>query len=435
MALYLENARFHDFRTGQIIEGNIVVPEQPGKSLEFVTRAARAGEQVVDCREYLIVRGLLCAHHHAYSALARGMPPPSQAVNGFPQILERIWWVLDRALDPESISASALATALACAKNGVTCVIDHHSSPTAIPGSLDLIAAAFRRVGIGYLLCYELSDRDGPRAAQQGLEETERYLATGQPGLVGLHASCTVGPDLLREAVSLSRRFNTGLHVHLAEDVFDQEQTLARYGKRAALRLAEAGVLDHPATILVHCLHLDPEERRLIREAPCWVARNPESNQNNGVGRFHGSSLGDRILLGTDGMHSDMLQSLRAAFLQDQASGGTTAAAAHALLRRAHSYLQQNRFPGDGEHNLLLLDYPSPTPVTADNFPAHLAYGIQGRHVSGVIAGGTLIMYQGRFTALDEQALLADCRKSAAGLWQRMANMEHTYHTDTGETA
>lgn len=209
---------------------------------------------------------------------------------------------------------SGIATALACAKNGSdTFVIDHHASPYSVKDSLNLLKQAFEKVGISHLLCYEISDRDGEAIARQGLETTEDYLKNS-PGLVGLHASFTVGNQTLSEAVNIASRNNSGIHVHVAEDLADQKHSIEHYGKRVVERFADAGALQFPKTILAHCLHLDEHEKGLVKGSPVWVVQNNESNLNNSVGYFNSEGLGSRIMLGTDGMHSDMLKSAKSAF-------------------------------------------------------------------------------------------------------------------------
>lgn len=424
MSLYLRDATHVDWRTLKFTRGHLKVEAGDDGGLEFVPEvpaAPAAGDRVLDCGGKLVTRAFACGHHHAYSALARGMPPPVKAPADFAQKLEYVWWKLDRALDPELVLLSALATALECARSGVTFVIDHHSSPNAIEGSLDAIAGAFQEVGVGVLPCLELSDRDGSAASDKGLAETGNRLAAGKPCLVGLHASFTVGDGLLRRAVELARKYMSGLHVHAAEDAVDQETTYAHYGCRVVERFKEAGVLDFSRTILVHGLHLDGEERAILRGSPAWVAENMESNLNNRVGLFRGDGLSSRIMLGTDGMHSDMLKSAQAAYFSGIDPERADLAEVYSRLRRSHDYLAENGFAGDGENNLVVLDYPAPTPVTQENFLGHFFYGLNAGHVHSVIARGRLIVEARRVLTVNEEEVLALTRAGARRLWQRLA--------------
>ena len=362
MSLLLQGARFVDPTTLEIQDGDLLVEEgTPDADGDAAT--------VLDCRGRLVTHSFAIAHHHIYSALARGMPPPAKPPRSFVEVLERIWWKLDRQLDEDMIRASAAVAAVEAARCGVTFVVDHHSSPEAAPGSLHIIAEELERVGLGHLLCYELSDRDGPERLREGIAETERYLSKRQ-GLVGLHASFTVSDDLLHEAVALAKSHRTGVHVHVAEAVSDQEHCLEHHGCRVVERFAGAGALASGATLLAHCLHLDEGERSLVADSEAWVVQNTESNQNNAVGSFDPRGLGDRIAIGTDGMHGDALASARAAFLAGQTTGGLSPLDAYRRLRRVHDYVEQNGFVGDGPSNLVVLRYDEPTPVTEDNWPA-----------------------------------------------------------------
>lgn len=413
--LYLEDAVYIDWRTRRIRRGHLVVEPGPTGGVHFAAEAPPAA-RVIRCNGRLVTRSFVVAHHHIYSALARGMPPPREPPASFVQILERIWWNLDRKLDAPAIRASAYATAIEAARSGCTFIIDHHSSPNAASDSLHVIAEALERVGLSHLLCYELSDRDGAACLQAGFAESASYLKSHQ-GLVGLHASFTVSDALLEQAVGLAREHGTGVHIHVAEAVSDEEQSLEHHGTRVAQRLWEAGALQLPATLLAHCLHLDAAERDLVRESQAWVVQNTQSNQNNAVGKFDARHLGDRILLGTDGMHSDMLSALQASYLDGQGTGGLTPLDAYQRLRRAHDYLAVNGFAGDGDNNLVLLEYPTPTPVTSDNWPAHCVYALGARHVHTVIAQGRVIVEGGACVRVDAEAELARAREAAQLLW------------------
>lgn len=423
MALLLKNGTFIDWQSLDFRAADVLVDAGPDGGIRLLDQA---GDDVpdkitdtLDCSGALITKSLAVGHHHVYSALARGMPAPAVKPANFREILKYIWWTLDQCLDEESIRYSALSTALAAIRCGASFVIDHHASPNCIDGSLDIIAEAFEEAGIGHLLCYEGTDRYGQEKAAQALNETARYLKNKQ-GLVGLHASFTVGNETLESAGELMQRFQTGIHMHLAEDLYDQEHCLTSYHQRVVQRLQQAGLLDSPASILVHCLHLDEQERETLGEAPCWVAQNMESNLKNKVGYFNSAGLGRRIMLGTDGMHSDMLLSARAAFLAGQQHDVIPPGEAYRRVRNTHHYLQENGFTGDGSNNLMVLDYDSPTPLTKDNFHAHFVFGLNASHVRDVIAQGRIIMAGRELKTLDQERVLARSAEEASALWKRM---------------
>src|SRR5439155_6043397 len=193
------------------------------------------GAETRDCSGCLVVPGNVCAHHHLYSSLARGMPYRLDPPRNFVEILRRLWWRLDRALDEEAVWASAVVGGAVAILNGTTTVIDHHASPNAVDGSLDLIASVMADLGVRSVLCYEVTDRDGPERADAGLEENRRFLKSQWPrshGMVGAHASFTLSEETLAACVDLARSQDTGLHIHVAEDESDQRDAQVRFGRR-----------------------------------------------------------------------------------------------------------------------------------------------------------------------------------------------------------
>lgn len=333
--------------------------------------------------------------------------------------MEYIWWNLDKSLDLEMIRFSALVTAIACAKCGVTFVVDHHASPNSIEGSLETIANAFDEVGVGHLLCYEISDRDGDKIAQQGLIETENFLAKRQ-GLIGLHASFTVGDKTLKQAVDMASRMNSGIHVHTAEDISDEDHCVKNYHHRIIDRFSKAGVLQFPKTILGHCIHLDDHERETVKNSPAWIVQNPDSNLNNKVGYFNSEGMGKNIMLGTDGMHSDVLRSAKTAFFSGHNYDSIDYSESYRRFRNVHHYLAKNGFSGDGENNLVVLDYDTPTPFTQLNFTGHFLFGIESHHVTHVISNGKLILRDSKVTTVNETEILDESMIQAKRLWNRM---------------
>lgn len=417
MALYLKNVTYIDWQNFEITQGNLRISESVNGDIEFIDTIP---EDSYNCQGKLLTKSFACGHHHAYSALARGMPAPSKQPNNFKEILEYIWWNLDKKLDADSIRASALVTAINCAKNGVTFVIDHHASPFAIKGSLNLIAEAFEKIGINHLLCYEMSDRDGSKIRQQGLDETEAYLQNHQ-GLVGLHASFTVGDDLLKFAITLAQKYSSGIHIHIAEDGVDQELCQKNHQMRVIERLSQAGALDYEKTILAHCIHLDENERRLLKDSKAWIAVNTESNLNNHVGLFsNDGDLEDKVILGTDGMHSDMIRSAQINFFIHKDNDHLSFMDSYQRFRRAHHYIHSNGFSGDSANNLVIFDYKSPTPVTADNWLGHFFYGLNSSDVDSVIANGKWVLKEKKLLNIDEEKILRFAKDQAVKLWEKL---------------
>lgn len=424
MSVYLKNTTYVDWESLAFTHADILVEEgvdggirllPPGESVEL-----SAAYEILDCSGKLVTKAFAIGHHHVYSALARGMPPPKKMPGDFYEMLKYVWWALDKCLDEDMIYYSALVTAMAAAKAGTTFVIDHHASSGHIEGSLDIIAEAFEKVGVGHLLCYEITDRDGPEKAEKGLNETERYLKSRQ-GLVGLHASFTVNDAILFQAADLMRSFQTGAHVHVAEDLYDQEHCLKKYGKRVMQRWYDAGILASPRTILAHGLHLDMGEKELFRTNACWMVQNMESNLNNQVGCFNSEGLGDHIMLGTDGMHSDMLQSAKAAFFAGQANDTISARDAYVRFRNVHRYLSTNSFAGDGSNNLVVLDYDSPTSIHQNNFIGHFLFGLNSSHVNDVLSDGKLVVRNRKIQLVDQEIILEEARRQASLLWDKMS--------------
>jgi cytosine/adenosine deaminase-related metal-dependent hydrolase len=241
--------------------------------------------------------GLVCAHHHLYSALARGMPAPPRTPTTFREILEQVWWRLDAALDLPMIEWSAKLAALEALESGTTAIVDHHESPNAIEGSLSVIAAACAEVGVRVVCAYGVTDRHGADGARRGLEENRRFLSSGGAGLVGIHAAFTCTDDTIAAAADLAGEFGVGVHVHVCEGPEDAEAP-ARLAGHATDRW-----------LLAHGVHL-PTDHGLAGT----IAHNPFSNLNNSVGYANPVRFSNPVALGTDGIGADMLETFRLAY-------------------------------------------------------------------------------------------------------------------------
>ncbi len=241
--------------------------------------------------------GLVCAHNHFYSALARGMPAPPRTPSEFLEILELVWWRLDLALDLDIIEWSAKLSALTALESGCTAVIDHHESPNAIEGSLSTIADAVAEVGVRVNCAYGVTDRHGAPGAAAGLAENDRFLSSGGLGMVGLHAAFTCEPDTIAAAAELAKKYDVGVHVHVAEGPTDTWELLDGY--------------TDDKWLLIHGVHL-PDEHGLRGT----MVHNARSNMNNGVGYANPMRFDNPVALGTDGIGSDMLDEFRLSFVR-----------------------------------------------------------------------------------------------------------------------
>ena len=330
--------------------------------------------------------GMVCAHHHVYSALARGMPAPPSTPTRFSEILEQIWWRLDTALDLEMLAASARLAAVEALMAGTTAIVDHHESPHAIEGSLDVIAQACAEVGVKVICAYGVTDRHGRDGAQRGLAENERFIRAGGRGMVGVHAAFTCSDETLEAAAGLASDLGVGVHIHVAEGPEDAE---------AGQRLRG---LAQPDWLLVHCVGL-------TEELPGRIVHNPRSNMNNAVGYAAPARRANQILLGTDGIGADMLEEFRLAYVAHraddvQASPETT----WSWLTNGYDLVPQAR------DDQVRWNYDM-----ADS-AWHVAFSPGIRAVSVTLADGEVVLENGLPTRVDINEVRAHAREQAARL-------------------
>ncbi|MCX6552183.1 MAG: amidohydrolase family protein [Acidobacteria bacterium] len=401
----------------------------------IVGRAAqlrpRAGEVVEDVRGRLVLPGFVCAHTHMYSALARGMAGPSRAPRSFPEMLSRVWWTLDQALDDEAIYYSAMVGAVEAVRAGTTTIVDHHASPNVIPGSLDIIREAFGIVGVRGVLCYEVTNRGGLRRRDAGLAENDRFLSASSTdphvrGLVGAHASFTLDDGSLAALGDLARYHRTGIHIHVAEAVHDVERTRRAHGCGILDRLETFGLLNDRA-VLAHGVYLTDAELVRVGKAGARLVHNPRSNMNNAVGHAPADRFGQRAALGTDGWPADMLAEARFAhFRLRERLGLGRSFPVTSLLDGGQPLVSEifgvpfGTLAAGSAADLVVVDYVSPTPLAAANLPAHLLAGVQPGMISAVMAAGRWVCRNGVPTHIDVDAVYCRARQVAAALWRRM---------------
>ena len=415
-----------------VVDGENVVAV--GDTAEMKNRFPEA--EGVDCSGKIVLPGFICTHHHFYSTMARGMAIPGEPASNFVEILERLWWKVDRALLEEDITLSAQIPLIECIRNGTTTVIDHHASPGFRDGSLDLIENAVRQAGIRASLCYEVSDRN---IMGGGVAENERFIKKVGKGdgqiaaMMGLHASFTISDETLDKCVGIARDAGVGIHVHVAEDAADREDSLKKYGMPTVHRLDKMGASGEKS-LFIHCVHIDEEEMDIIARTNTCVVHNPESNMNNAVGVTPLFQLLKRnvlVGLGTDGMASDMLSQMRCAYLLHRLANRDPRVAfmeAPQLLLKNNADIVERQFgirlgeiaegrPAD----LAIMDYQPPTQLSEANFLGHLIFGLTDATVDTTVCKGRILMQGKKIMSMDEERIAARSRELAPQMWQRLA--------------
>ena len=405
-----------------------------GKSADLVKKYPN--EEKLDARGQYVMPGNICAHTHFYGAYARAMAIPGVAPKDFPEILQKLWWPLDRSLDAESIEYSALPCLVDAIKHGTTTLIDHHASPNAIDGSLDIIGGAVEKSGLRAVLCYEVTDRDGEAKMKAGIQENIRFIKKTKSPLLaatfGLHASLTLSDaslDLCRQALPSG----FGFHVHAAEHESDEYDSLNKSNMRVVDRLQKHGILG-ANTITAHGVHFDAREMEILAETGTWLSHQPRSNMNNGVGVAQIESMmraGIKVCLGNDGFTNAMWDEWKAAYLlhkvhhrDPRRMGGydvqqmavyNNAALANVFFKSATiGQLSEGAFA-----DIIFVDYHPNTPMTAGNLPWHIIFGFQQSMVTTTIVAGKVLMKDRELLTLDEKEVSAKAREIAPKVWER----------------
>ncbi len=394
-------------------------------------------EEVVDARGQYVMPGNICAHTHFYGAFARGMGIPGDAAKDFPEILKKLWWPLDMALDEDGVRYSALVFAVDAIKNGTTTLFDHHASPNFIDGSLDVIGDVVLDAGLRGVLCYEVTDRNGPEGAKKGIEENARFIkkAAGIDRLgaaFGLHASMTLNDDTLeacREAID----DNAGFHVHVGEHQSDEYDSLKRGGLRVVDRLNKFGILG-PRTIVAHGVHIDQAEAVKLAETETWLTHQPRSNMNNAVGVAEIEDflrLGIKVGIGTDGFYHAMWEEWKTAYYlhkvhrldprkmnaMDIVQMGVYNNAALANLYLPDTNL--GTIQTGAAADLIFVDFQPFTPLSTGNLPWQIIFGFQESMITSTMVAGEFLMKDKELLTLDEEKIAAEARALAPEIWKR----------------
>ena len=435
---------------GQVITRD---PEQPylknGAVVTDGARIAAVGDEetlkkvypeaeYVDAAGGVIMPGLINAHTHIYSGLARGLSIAGYNPTNFLEILEGMWWHIDRHLNLDGTRASAYATILDCIRNGVTTIFDHHASFAEIPGSLFAIRDVAAETGMRACLCYEVSERDGEEKTEQGIRENAEFAAWVKEAddpmikaMFGGHALFTISDRTFEKMVEANNGM-TGFHIHVAEGMNDVYDSLRNYGCRPVNRLLYNGILGE-RTLLGHCIHVSPAEMDIIKETGTMVVNNPESNMGNAVGCapvLQMMKTGNTVGMGTDAYTHDMLESMKV-FLIIQRHN--TAMPNVAWSEDVTMQFVNNRAIAEktfgvplgilkegAAADIIVMDYKPFTPFDGSNVDGHMLFGMNGRNVTTTVINGRVVYRNRTFVGLDEERVNAWIREQSELLWSSL---------------
>lgn len=416
---------------GVAIEGAYILAV--GTTAELKAKYPEAS--FVDAKGGVIMPGLINAHTHIYSALARGLSIRGNNPTNFYEVLDGTWWAIDRKLDLEATRASSYATYLDCIRQGVTTIFDHHASFGEIPGSLSVIAEVAREMGVRSCLCYEVSDRDGEEKALQSIQENADFITACQKNpdpmlkaLLGGHALFTISDKTFQRMVEANNG-RVGYHIHISEGMNDVYDSLQNYGRRPVQRLQDHGILG-PDTILGHCIHVNTAEMEIIRDTGTWVVNNPESNMGNAVGISPVLTMyekGIKLGMGTDAYTHDMLESLKVALCSQRHNACLPNVGwcevtdmlfkNNPALTRHHFGIDVGALRPGAVADVIVMDYKPYTPFSDANIDGHMIFGMTGRQCQTNIINGKIRMLDRQFVDIDEEAINARVLESAKRLW------------------
>ena len=433
--LFTRDEKNSFFENGAVVwEDNTIVEVGDFETL----KKKYADAEFIDAKGGVIHPAFINTHEHIYSALARGLSIKGYAPNGFLEILDGLWWTIDRNLDNDLTKLSAEATYLECIKNGVTTIFDHHASFGEISGSLFAIEEAARDFGVRSVLCYEISDRDGKEKAHAAIKENVDFAKHALSlkddfikGMMGMHASFTISDETM-ELCRKEKPKEIGYHIHVAEDILDLHRCLKEHGKRIVDRLYDWDVLGEK-TLLAHCIYVNPHEMDLIRDTNTMVVHNPESNMGNACGCPPTMEIlhkGILTGLGTDGYTHDMIESWKVANILHKhhlVDPGAAWAEVPEMLFQGNARIANRYFEKKlgvlekgAAADIIITDYIPPTPMNAGNLNGHMLFGMNGRSVVTTVGNGKVLMKNRELQGIDEERCLAKIREGAARLEKKI---------------
>ena len=407
-----------------------------------VLQSKYPNDDVMDARGQYLMPGLICAHTHFYGAFSRGLYIPGNPPASFPEILSKLWWPLDQSLNKESVKYSALVCMIDAIRHGTTTLIDHHASPNFITGSLDVIEEAFEQTGLRGMVCYEVTDRGGVQKAEEGIAENIDMIQKIEQApkdsrvkaIFGMHAGLTLSEETLKKCrKALPEGY--GVHIHVAEHVVDEHDSLDKTGERIIDRLNRHGFLGDQS-ILAHGVHLDIKEIEQLIETKTWLTHQPRSNMNNAVGMADVDAMlraGVKLCLGNDGFSNAMWDEWRTCYLVHKSwNRDPRRMNGNDVIKMAvynNAEMASHFFDGakigviqkGAKADLILVDYDPITEVTPDNVAWQILFGFRDSMVTTTIVDGKVLMKDREIQGLNVKEISQNAVRVSKEVWQEYA--------------
>ncbi len=346
----------------------------------------------------VMLPGLVNTHAHLGRHLARGL-----GCTGAPA-----WEAYERALSPEDIYWSAMASLVEGVRHGVTTVFDFHRSGGCIDLSLSEVVAAASDAGVRVATCYGVSDTDAAAERRAAIEECLGFASEIRSrrqgtlrGLLGVRASGLASVDRLLREVLESTAQPAGVHVELAvTDVAFADDAHVWFGNPVPALWAHA---EHAPASLIGLARERGDTLSAILQTPADLA--------TAAGAAWGSD---------SGVNAPPLP------VREPPEGDACRAYYERVLVHGAQLAERHFGAGTGRiepgalADFVLFDYRPATELTPRTLPAHLAAGLLRAPVTGVVVAGEIVMEDGRMTSVDEDEVAARARECAGRIWKRM---------------
>src|SRR5690349_12550604 len=416
-----------------LIDGATIVAVGAVDQLDADPRAV--GATVIDATDHAVLPGLHNTHLH--SGLLRGTAESMSLWDW----LEAYVDPAHRALTPEIAATASLHCYAESVLAGTTSVMDMWRF---MEGS----AAAAETIGLRATLVPYVADGEfdyfETLASNRRLLETHRTAAGGRVRTwVGLEHLFYCSDQCFRDALALAEEFDTGIHTHSSESIWEVQESLKRFGRRPLEVFHQRGILTE-RTVVAHCVWLDDREIQLLAQTGTAVAHCPCSNMKLAsgparVGAMH--AAGVTVGLGSDGEKEnnnlDLVEEMKfASLLQKVSTLDPTAGDPWEVL--AMATVDGARALGlDGVTGSLVagkradvitvaLDGLHTTPVLHGrdfNVAAHLVFAASGRDVRDVWVDGRRLVAGGDPTTFTVADVREEAQAAAEELFERRAKV------------